>query len=314
MEQHRRRHRERAASSRCRRTRRRHPLPASRRNGRGDHASRCKWYGGYWAHIYDVYFGTIADSAARCQRIRPLGPSKSETGQRSDLRPARARCRRARRTTGASSARRWRNKTSDEPGLELHDGGRAPRRRRRHRRAPATSSSTPPTAPVRVGRVAASRPTRPRPAARGWRNPNASAAKITHRSRNPANYFEMTFNARGRARLSALDARQGATATTGRTIRSSCSSRTRSRHRARRPGASARHRPPNEPRGLQRLRRVGLGLAGQRLGHRRDGPAGLLRDDRARRRMRVQIREDGLSIDQIVLSHDDVPEHRRRAR
>ena len=53
---------------------------------------------------------------------------------------------------------------------------------------------------------------------------------------------------------------------------------------------------------MQRLRRVRLGLAGQRLRHRTSSDRSCYFADTGLQTIRIQTREDGLSIDQIMLS------------
>ena len=134
------------------------------------------------------------------------------------------------------------------------------------------------------------------------RHADAGAAKIDTAAASPANYFELTFTATAGVPLPPVGARQGRRTTTGATTRSSCSSLAASALGRR--GLPHRHDlgDRSQPRGLQRLRPQRLEVAGQRVGHGRARPGRSTSRPPARRRMRVQTREDGLSIDQIILS------------
>ena len=114
--------------------------------------------------------------------------------------------------------------------------------------------------------------------ARLW-NPDAAVAKLTAALAAPANYFELTFNAEAGQGLSAVDARPRRQRRVGERL--GLRPVQRQRHRHRRAGQPDRHdrRDLGRHRGLLRLRCVGLGLAGQRLRHRRARSAGVLRGD-----------------------------------
>jgi hypothetical protein len=56
-------------------------------------------------------------------------------------------------------------------------------------------------------------------------------------------------------------------------------------------------------RGLQRLQPIGVGLAGQRLGRERVR-SGHYFAQSGTQTLRVEVKEDGFSIDQVVLSAD----------
>ena len=268
VEQHRRRHRERrlrpaaarhAGESRCRPS----AQPASATT-----VDALKWYGGPWAHKYDVYFGTTTNSAARRRRSRARAERQRRT------RPARSatRCRRAAPGHDLLLARRrqrrWRNMTRTSAVWSFTTAGTAAaaaRRRlgeRRRRRALRRRRR-------RQGRSVASSVRRDRGRRRqDARNPNAERGQDHDRHRpRPPNYFEMTFNAeagrryrlwmRGKADSNNWRERLGVRAV----LRTP--SRERRRHLADRHDVGHR----GQPRGLQRLRRRGLGLAGQRLRH-----------------------------------------------
>src|SRR4029077_15599524 len=42
-------------------------------------SQRLTWYGGPWAHIYDVYFGTDPTAGVLLAANQPLGPSETTT-------------------------------------------------------------------------------------------------------------------------------------------------------------------------------------------------------------------------------------------
>ena len=123
-------------------------------------------------------------------------------------------------------------------------------------------------------------------------------------SANPANYFELTFNAETGPPITSGSA--------ARRIRNNWAndsvfvqfytvSVTSGGAATWRIGTTVGNR--RQPRGLQRLRSVRLGLAGQRYWDLNvDGTARLLSRQTGPQTMRIQMREDGLSIDQIVLS------------
>ena len=127
-------------------------------------------------------------------------------------------------------------------------------------------------------------------------------AKVTTASATPAAYFEMTFNAeagkgyrlwiRGKAELNNWANDSVFVQFSGSVTRAPCADMA-NRHAV---------RGRDEPRGMQRLRSVRLGLAGQRLRHGHPRTARVLRGRPALQTIRIQTREDGLSIDQIMLS------------
>ena len=111
------------------------------------------------------------------------------------------------------------------------------------------------------------------------RNPDQGASKITTAKSSPSDYFELTFTPT-RAFRTGCGCTAGPTATTGTTIRYSCSSRAASTRRA----ARLPHRDDlgnrGQPRGLQGLRPARLEVAGQRVGLRACSAGHLLRDHR----------------------------------
>ena len=116
------------------------------------------------------------------------------------------------------------------------------------------------------------------------RNPNAGAAKITTASANPANYFELTFNAqagvgyrlwlRGRA-----DSNSWANDSVFVQFNNSVTSTGTPTYRIGTTSAAEVNLEDCSGCGLAEL-----GLAGQRVRPQRDGPADLLRDRAGRRR------------------------------
>jgi PLD-like domain len=147
------------------------------------------WYGGPWAHLYDVYFGTDPTASTRLAADQPLGPSEKTTQFQSFTLP----------TLQAGTTYYW--KIVSKTAAMLTKTG------------PIRSFTTAGTAPV---------PPPPPPGAAtiviwasraavhgNWRtladataaggsalwNPNAGQAKIAPALSSPANYFETTFSA-----------------------------------------------------------------------------------------------------------------------
>ena len=117
---------------------------------------------------------------------------------------------------------------------------------------------------------------------------------------SPARYFELTVNALAGGGVPAVDPRAGARQHLHerlgvRAVR-------RQRGPVRHAGLPDRHdgRHGLQRGGLQRLRRRGLGLGRQRI--RGERPAQSHSATDGPQRIRVQVREDGLGIDQVVLS------------
>ena len=133
-------------------------------------------------------------------------------------------------------------------------------------------------------------------------NPNARRAEDRRRPpRSPANYLRADVRRVGRRALSPVAAHEGGKRLTGRTTRCGCSSptaSTRSGNPIWRIGTL--QRGDGQPRGLHRVRRAGLGLERQRL--RQPRHAGRSSRSSGRHTIRIQQREDGISIDQVVLS------------
>jgi thermitase len=98
---------------------------------------------------------------------------------------------------------------------------------------------------------------------------NLGAAKVAPALAAPASYFELTFNAdAGKGYHLWVRAKAEGNAWANDSVHVQFDDLPDRQHRQR----------SSEPRGLQRLRRVGMGLAGQRLRRRRPGTADLLRD------------------------------------
>ena len=166
------------------------PFPANNATGTVS-AITLKWYGGPWAHKYDVYFGTTTTPPLVAADLE-LGPSESVTQMQSY---------RIETTLAPGTTYYWRvvaktmanlSKTSDL--WNFTTGGVAPP-------PPANGSAGvgdivlyAAEAPVKTGtwKVMADAS-----AAGGARlvNPNLNAAKVTTASPSPASYFEMTFTA-----------------------------------------------------------------------------------------------------------------------
>jgi phosphatidylserine/phosphatidylglycerophosphate/cardiolipin synthase-like enzyme len=166
------------------------PLPANNATGTATMIT-LKWYGGLWAHKYDVYFGTTTTPPLVAADLE-LGPSESATQMQSYTIPT---------TLAPGTTYYWRivaktmanmSKTSDL--WNFTTGGIAPP-------PPANGSAGAgdivlyaADAPVRTGTwyVMADGS-----AAGGTRmvNSNLNAAKVTTASSSPANYFEATFTA-----------------------------------------------------------------------------------------------------------------------
>ncbi len=171
------------------------PFPAHAATGAASSIT-LKWYGGLWAHKYDVYFGTTTTPPLVAADLE-LGPSESVTQMQSYTIPT---------TLAPGTTYYWRvvsktmaNMSKTGELWNFTTGGIATP-------PPANGSAGAgdivlyaAEAPVRTGtwRVVGDAS-----AAGGSRlaNPNLNAAKVTAASPSPANYFEMTFTAEaGRA-------------------------------------------------------------------------------------------------------------------
>jgi len=146
-----------------------------------------KWYGGPWAHTYDVYFGTDPNANTLFAADQPLGPSEKTTQNQSLALP----------TLTADTTYYWKIvsktaalKTKTGPVWSFHTAGSAP--------------SPPPPGPGTIVISASQAAIHGKwqtlsdsTAASGsalW-NPNAGQAKIVPALSDPANYFDVSFSA-----------------------------------------------------------------------------------------------------------------------
>jgi hypothetical protein len=162
------------------------PNPASGTTGVGSSAT-LKWYGGPWAHVYDVYLGTTTTPPLFAQNLE-LGPSASSSQLQqldvSNLAPGttyywRVVSKTMANRTATSSL--WMFTTSGSAGGSL----------------PPSSSDIVLYASAATARTGAWQIVSDPGAAGGSRLhlPDAGAAKISSPAASPANYFEVTFNA-----------------------------------------------------------------------------------------------------------------------
>ena len=166
------------------------PSPANGATGVGTTVT-LKWYGGPWAHVYDVYFGTTATPPLVAADLA-LGPSQSSTQLQSYAVPT---------TLVAGTTYYWRivsktmaNMQRSTAVFSFSTAGSAP---------PPPSGGTLGQGDILLyaGHAATAagawRVVSDSTAAGGVRmtHPNAGAARITTASATPANYFEMTFDA-----------------------------------------------------------------------------------------------------------------------
>jgi len=164
------------------------PVPATGSGNVGTSLT-LRWYGGPWAHLYDLYIDTTTAFSAPMvfANLAETG-SKTETSTFSYTLPTALR---------AGTTYYWKvvgktmaNKTKTSAVWSFTTGGGTPPP------PPAASDIVvyASTAPLRVG---AWRVESDSTAAGGrkMRHPDAGAAKITTASANPASYFEVTFNA-----------------------------------------------------------------------------------------------------------------------
>ena len=148
-----------------------------------------QWEGGFWAHVYDVYLGTSPNPPLFAPNVT-LGPS-NYSGQRQSLTLTSA--------LQPGTTYYWRivgktmaNKTAASPVWNFTTTGSAP------------PPPPPPTSPDDIvlyaadasARAGAWQVTADGSAAGGSRmvHPDAGAAKLTTALANPANYFELQFN------------------------------------------------------------------------------------------------------------------------
>jgi phosphatidylserine/phosphatidylglycerophosphate/cardiolipin synthase-like enzyme len=145
-----------------------------------------KWYGGPWAHLYDVYFGTDPNASTLFAADQPLGPSENTTQFQSLSLP----------TLAAGTTYYWKI-VSKTAALQKKTGSVW---------SFTTAGGTPPPPPgAKTVVIWASTGTThghwqkltDTTAAGGsalW-NPNAGQAKIATALAAPANYFEVSFSA-----------------------------------------------------------------------------------------------------------------------
>jgi phosphatidylserine/phosphatidylglycerophosphate/cardiolipin synthase-like enzyme len=164
-------------------------LPANAATSVATSSVTMKWYGGPWAHRYDVYFGTDASNLALVMADQELGPSESSTQYQSftvaSLQPGTTYYWRVVSRTMAGLTKTgdlWSFTTAGVP-------------------APPPSNGTLGPGDILIygvdGRVTGTAwqvaaDSSAAGAQRLW-NPNQNAAKITTASANPASYVEFTF-------------------------------------------------------------------------------------------------------------------------
>jgi phosphatidylserine/phosphatidylglycerophosphate/cardiolipin synthase-like enzyme len=162
------------------------PSPTSGTTGIGSSVT-LKWYGGPWAHVYDVYLGTSSNPPLFAQNLQ-LGPSLSSTQLQqlavSNLAPGTTYYWRVVSKTMAiktATSSLWSLTTTGS-------GGGTP---------PPASSDIVLYASAASTRVGTWQVASDSTAAGGSRMylPDAGAAKITSAAASPANYFEVTFTA-----------------------------------------------------------------------------------------------------------------------
>jgi len=164
------------------------PSPASGATGVGTSAT-LKWYGGPWAHVYDVYLGTSSNPPLFAQKLE-LGPSAS-TGQMqqlavSNLAPGTTYYWKVVSNTMANMTKTsslWSFTTAGS------GGGTPP--------PPGTGSDIvlyASQASIRVGKWTVVSDSSAAGGAR-LHQPDAGAAKVTSAAASPANYVELTFTA-----------------------------------------------------------------------------------------------------------------------
>ena len=163
------------------------PTPAIGASGVGTTNVTLKWWGGYWAHTYDIYFGTSSNPPLVASNV-PLGPSDTATKLQTYTITT---------TLAPGTVHYWKivgrtaaNLTKTSPVWYFSTAGSAPPPDPEAGDIVLYASE----ASVRVGPWNIVNDST---AAGGERlhNPNAGAAKLSSPVANPSNYFEMTFNA-----------------------------------------------------------------------------------------------------------------------
>ncbi|MEX2660660.1 MAG: phospholipase D-like domain-containing protein, partial [Vicinamibacterales bacterium] len=163
------------------------PFPADSAQGIPAASVTLEWQAGYWAHNYDIYFGTSPQPPLLAAN-QMLGPSQSPTDYRRYTVPASLQ-------TGTTYY--WRivsktmaDMTASSPVFTFSTEGSAP--------PPPPPGATDVVLHAGKGtRAGAWQSEADATAASGvkMRHPDAGAAKITTASASPANYFDMTFSA-----------------------------------------------------------------------------------------------------------------------
>jgi hypothetical protein len=64
------------------------PSPATGATGVPTTGQKLVWYGGPWAHVYDIYFGTSSSATTLLAANQSLGPSETTTQKQSFVLPA----------------------------------------------------------------------------------------------------------------------------------------------------------------------------------------------------------------------------------
>jgi phosphatidylserine/phosphatidylglycerophosphate/cardiolipin synthase-like enzyme len=272
------------------------PTPAHTATGVTTNNPQLKWYGGPWAHLYDVWFGTTSTNMTRVATDLELGPSES-----------------------AVQVQTYRFPGTLLPGTTYYWKVVAKTMALQTRTSPIWSFTTAGTTPIpptdgtaevvlyagkattRVGAWRAEADSSAAGAVR-MRHPNANAAKLAAPLAAPADYFEMTFYAeagrgyrlwiRGRAdgntwpNDSAYVQFSGSVTAAGSPIWriGTTSATTYTLEDCNSCGVHAWGWQDNG---------YGRNVLGQLVYFENTGP----------QTIRVQTREDGLWIDQIVLSH-----------
>jgi HKD family nuclease len=269
------------------------PSPATGVTGVGTTVA-LKWYGGPWAHVYDVYFGTSSNPPLLAANLT-LGPSDTTKKMQSYALPM---------TLAPGTTYYWKivsrtvaNMTKTSLVWTFTTAGSAPPPPPGGEGEVVLYASK---APVKAG---AWQIVSDATAAGGARlhNPNAGAAKLAAALADPANYFEMTFTAeagrpyrlwiRGKAQSNAW-ANDSVFIQFSNSVTSSGSATWRI-------GTTSATEVNLED-------CSGCGLSG--WGWQDNGwGVGVLGPvvyfgTSGTQRLRIQVREDGLSIDQIVLS------------
>jgi hypothetical protein len=161
--------------------------PADGAVGLGTSGAKLTWYGGPWAHVYDIYFGT-SPSPPLFAANQALGPSRYTTSNQSFTLP----------TLQPGTTYYWKVVSKTMAGLARSGSVR---------RFTTTGSAPPPSDASEIVLWTSNAPSQnvhgdwtrvPDATAAGgaaWSNPNRGRAKITPALAAPSNYFEMPFEA-----------------------------------------------------------------------------------------------------------------------